>query len=124
MKRIALLAASVLTLWSLLIYPAWLFWSDAVWAQSLAALVICLLPAMVVLLWIERAEVAPERQLVAILGGTGIRMVVALGAGLALTSIWPEMFPESFWIWVAVFYLFILVVETMMLLKRSSLSAR
>src|SRR5437879_13591307 len=111
------LAAGTIVLWALLIYPAWLWVGDAVWLQSLAALVLCLLPAWATLLWTVKAGNAPEKRMVAVLGGTGIRMAVALGGGLALVTALPTMFSSVFWIWLVVFYMFILTFETILVVR-------
>ena len=44
-------------------------------------------------------------------------MLAVLGAGLILRLAWPEEFNDYFWIWIAVFYLFLLAMETMLLVR-------
>ena len=58
--------------------------------------------------------------MVAALGGSGIRLVVALGGGLLLTNALPDTFTKAFWGWLAVFYLFVLALETGLILKKNS----
>jgi len=120
MKKIGLLLGSTILLWSLLIFPSWRLWGDAVWLQSLTAMAVCLLPALAVMIWTQRTQGAPEEQVLAVLGGTALRMFFVLGAGLLLSKTMPEIYTESFWGWVAVFYLFVLALETMLILKRNS----
>ncbi len=120
MKKIGWLVGSTVGLWAVLVYPAWLLWGDVVWLQSLAALGLCLVPALVVLAWLVHAGGAPETQVIAVLGGTGLRMFATLGGGLVLTTTLPELFTNLFWAWIAVFYLYILAVETLLVLKRNS----
>jgi hypothetical protein len=116
MKKVGWLAGGTVLLWALLIYPGWLLWGDKVWVHSLTALGLCLVPALVTLGWTLRSS-APEMQLAAILGGSGIRMAVALGGGFLLYETLPEMFANAFWLWMALFYMFILVVETILVVK-------
>ncbi len=118
MKKLGSLAGSTILLWGVLIYPSWLLWGNAVWLESSAALGLCLVPALVTLAWALRAGDAPEKQLVAVLGGTGVRLVFALGGGLLLNYALPEMFTTGFWLWLAVFYMFILAVETILVLNK------
>jgi hypothetical protein len=118
MKKLGSLIGSTLLLWAILIYPSWLIWGSRVWLESLVALALCLVPALLTLAWTLRAGDAPEKQLVAVLGGTGVRLVVALGGGLLLNFALPEMFTSGFWLWLAVFYMFILAVETILVLNK------
>src|SRR5438309_589208 len=104
MKKLGWLAGSTVLLWAALLYPAWLFLGDEVWLPSLSALVICLIPALATMVWMLKSANAPEKQLVAVLGSSGIRMGVALGCGLLLYKTFPLTFTDSFWFWIAVFY--------------------
>jgi hypothetical protein len=117
MKKLGLLAAATLLLWTVLIYPGWLLGGDLVWAQSLCALGICLVPALATMAWTLKTVSAPEQQLTAILGGSGIRMAVALGGGYLLYKGWPETFTDNFWLWMVLFYMFILALETILVVK-------
>jgi hypothetical protein len=116
MKKLASLAGGTLLLWGLLIYPGWRLWGDAVWAQSLSALGLCLIPAMAALAWAQR-NATPEMQLVAVLGGSGIRLACALGGGLLLHTTLPQTFTNIFWLWLALFYMFILALETILVVR-------
>ena len=119
MKKLGSLAGSTLILWALLIYPSWRVWGDVVWLQSLTALTLCLVPALLTMAWALWAGNAPEKQLVAVLGGSGLRMVFALGGGLLLYETLPEMFTNGFWLWMALFYMFILALETILVLNKN-----
>ena len=53
---------------------------------------LCLAPAVVTLLWGERAlRQSADKQLVMILGGTGFRMAFVLLAGWRFTSTFPTI---------------------------------
>ncbi len=125
MKRLGILTACTLLLWVLLLYPATLVWGDAVIVQSVAAALICLVPGLVTMLWAQWGlRSTPEQQLAAILGGTGLRMAVALGSGLALFYGFPETFTEVFWIWLLVFYLTVLALEIALLVGAQPRAAK
>jgi hypothetical protein len=117
MKKLRWLTGGTFTLWTLLLYPGWLLWGDRVWVQSLTALALCLVPALFTLGWALKSNTSPEIQLVAILAGSGIRLAVAMGGGLLLHETLPEMFTTSFWLWMVLFYMFILAVETILVVK-------
>ena len=86
---------------------------------SIPAGLLCLLPAMLTLWWSARAaaQSAPETLLVAFLGGTMLRMAIALGGALALYFLVDELRRPAFWVWVALFYLFTLGLETSLALR-------
>jgi hypothetical protein len=119
MKKICRLASCTTMLWALLIYPAWLLGGAMVWIQSLTALFLCLAPALATMAWALHTGFAPERQLTVVLGGSGIRMAFSLGGGLLLYKTMPETFANGFWLWMIVFYMFILAMETILIVWRS-----
>jgi hypothetical protein len=119
MKRLRLLTAGTLLFWGVLVYPGVLLFGNSALAHSLAALGLCLIPALVTLAWTSRGlQSSPEQQLVAVLGGTGVRMAVALGGGLGLQAFQPELFTDLFWGWLAAFYFFTLAFEIVLLVAR------
>jgi threonine/homoserine/homoserine lactone efflux protein len=82
------------------------------------ALGLCLAPAVVTLLWGERAlRQSADQQLVMVLGGTGVRMAFVLLVGWTLFQyVPPYQQQSSFLIWLAVCYLFILALDIILLL--------
>ena len=82
------------------------------------ALALCLAPAVVSLLWGERAlRQSADQQLVMVLGGTGVRMAFVLLAGWTLYQYVPYYQRQSsFLIWLAVGYLFTLALDMTLLL--------
>src|SRR5262245_23758339 len=128
MRRVCILAGATILFWAVLIYPAWLLTDDSVWLYSATAMGLCLVPAAITLWWSARAAAgAPERQLVALLGGTGIRLAVVLGVGMALTLGLPDLFSKAFLVWLLAFYLFTLFVEVRLLLparEKDAMSGR
>ena len=69
-------------------------------------------------LWWGRRTLAasPEQQIVAVMGGTGVRMFAVLMAGWALWSGVSYYGDSSFWNWLLVSYLFTLALEITLLL--------
>ena len=81
-------------------------------------LALCLLPAVVTLVWGERAlRRSADQMLVMVLGGTGVRMAFVLLAGWTLYQYVPYYQRQSgFLIWLAVCYLFTLALDLTLLL--------
>ena len=119
------LIAGTLAFWIVVVYPArWLGCADAT-RQSIAALLLCLVPAALTLAWgLWAAKGAPEQQMVMMLGGTMVRMGMVLASGFLLYLVVPGFHAASFWIWVAVFYLFTLALEIALLAGRLSANER
>lgn len=117
MKRVLLLAAGGLGLWLVLLVPAWRLGENAV-LQSSVALAICLVPALATMLWANRLwKQAPDMQLLAALGGSGIRIGATLGVGAFLYFRYPETFTAAFWGWVVLYYLVVLGLEIFLIIR-------
>jgi hypothetical protein len=116
-KRIVSLIAWSVGLWMLAAYPAHRWGGEVQLLYSTVALVLCLLPAAGTLAWLDGvAEPSSEQRMLIALGGTGLRMTVVLGVGLALYSLVPFFGRASFWLWVLAFYLLTLMLEIALLL--------
>jgi hypothetical protein len=80
-------------------------------------------PTLAAVIGADRAlKHSPQRQLLMVLGGTGLRMMSALGAGMVLYLAVPyfrDQGPMAFWGWILVFYLFTLVLEIALLTGRA-----
>jgi hypothetical protein len=61
---------------------------------------------------------SPEMQLMASLGGSGLRMLIALGGGFFLTQAKPQAFGEPFWYWLVLFYLTFLAFEIGLIVRQ------
>jgi hypothetical protein len=124
-KRIVILIAISLTAWLVVVYPAFVLGGEAALIHNSVALALCLAPTVATMLWAGWAgQRTPEQQLVMVLGGTGVRMGVALGAGLLLSTLVPLFAQPGFWIWLLVFYLLTLTVEMVLIVKGLSRTAR
>jgi hypothetical protein len=118
-QRALTLVVSALTFGGAIVFISRILWPDVpVPLYSAVALSLCLVPTLVTLIWAGWAlNQAPEQQLLTILGGTGLRMVLVLGIGLALYQLVPTFHRASFWIVILIFYLFILALEVVLLLR-------
>lgn len=83
------------------------------------ALALCLAPACATLLWGEWAlRQSADKQLVMVMGGTGVRMAFVLLAGWALYQYVPYYCQQAaFLIWLGVCYLFTLALDITLLLS-------
>jgi len=86
------------------------------------ALLICLVPAAVTLWWADHAfRQDPQGQVLAVLGGTGVRMFAVLVIALVLSLRVPPFKGNwSFLVWLVVCYLFILALEIYLVLRGRS----
>jgi hypothetical protein len=111
-KSAAILVGGALGLWALGYLPCRWLGGEAAVIQSLAALGLTLAPALATLLWAGWAfRNSPEMQLLAVLGGSMVRMALALGGAWALTRSFPDRFDETLWLMLVVFYLGVLGLE-------------
>jgi hypothetical protein len=97
-------------------YPAYVIWGETAPVYGAVALALCLVPTAATLLWAGWAlDQSPEQQLGLVLGGTGVRMVFVLGAGLLLNSFVPYFQRQGFWLWILGFYLLTLFLEMVLI---------
>ena len=123
MRRVLFLVSGSLLFWLLASLPFRMLADDrdagdAAVVYAGAAVLLCLLPTSLTLLWSSYAlKQAPEQQLTAVLGGTGLRIFGVLLAGFALLR-WVPYFREypGFLIWLLVSYLVTLALEITLLL--------
>jgi hypothetical protein len=122
---LALLIGGTLALWGVAAYPAYLLWGEPAVVFSAAAALLCLIPTTATLVWCHKAfQSSPEQQLLAVMGGTVVRLVVVIGAGMALYFSAPYFHRGSFWVWVVVFYLVTLTVEIGLIVARQAAADR
>lgn len=118
MRRVLLLASGGVGVWLVLLAPVWWWLGENAVLQSSVALAICLIPALATMLWANHVgQHAPDMQLLAALGGSGIRLGATLGVGTILYFQYPETFTAAFWGWVGLFYLVLLGLEVFLILR-------
>lgn len=116
-KQLAYLVGGVLLLWAVAVVPASLAVGDHAVQESATAAALCLLPAVVTLIWSQQAGTSLEARLLSMVGGMGLRMVAVLAGGFGLTRLLPDWFDWTLWIWLMAFYMFTLGLETTLLVK-------
>jgi hypothetical protein len=108
-----------LALWLLLAVPAWLLAGEQTLLDTAVACGLCLVPMTATLLWCQWAFAhAPEQQLLSVLGGTSIRLFVAIAGGIGLFHAVPALHRPAFLLWVIVFYLATLALEIVVVIRR------
>lgn len=122
-RRLLFLLGGSLAFWLLAALPFRILADDrghgnAAMVYAGVAVLLCLVPACLTLIWASNAlDKPPDQQLVAILGGTGLRLFGVALAGFALSWGVPyfQAYP-GFLLWLAVAYLFTLGLEMTLLL--------
>jgi len=118
--RCGWLSAAAILLWLALVGPAWFVAGrEGLIGLSVAAL-LCLVPGWTVF-WIAAGYgTAGTDVSLVILGGTALRMVFVLLGMVIVQTVDPRLGFREFVVWLLVFYLGLLVVETCLVLLRSA----
>lgn len=120
-RRLLLLAGGIAILWLLLSYPAHLLDSETGLLYSAVAAVLCVVPTLATLVWCDLVMGgAPEQQLMAVFGGTSIRIVFVIGIGMVLYQGVREFHAGRFWLWIIGFYLATLALEMVLIVRRQA----
>jgi hypothetical protein len=122
-RRLLILIAGCAIFWLLVSIPAkHLGGGDLALVYSATAMLVCLLPGILTLLWADWAErTDPAQMPMMVLGATGMRMFGVLFAGFLLFQIVPlYREQDGFLIWLLVCYLFTLALEMTLLVKGRS----
>ncbi|MFP6766846.1 MAG: hypothetical protein VB859_01665 [Planctomycetaceae bacterium] len=110
------LSAAVVVLWLVLAGPAWwLAGRNGIAGLSYSA-ALCLVPGWLVFFLNSRYRVADTRIQVILIATTFRLLFVAAGT-LVVLQVRPELRLREFLVWIIVFYLATLVVETALLLR-------
>ena len=113
------LAAGVTVLWLLLAGPAyWLAGTAGVEGLSIAAL-LCLLPGWLVFALGTLYGVA-NNQAATVLSGTVLRLLFVLFGALAVRNLRPDLQFREFFVWLLVFYMATLLLETLLTAGKTS----
>jgi len=123
MRRVLLLVGGSLAFWLLAALPFRILaddrgHGDAAMVYAGVAVLLCLVPACLTLLWAGKSLAkTPDQQVVAVLGSTGLRLFGVALAGFALYRSVPyfQAYP-GFLNWLVVAYLFTLALEMALLL--------
>jgi hypothetical protein len=108
-------------LWVLLSYPAYLLGGVEGLRFSAVAAVLCMVPTAGTLLWCDLVlGGSPEQQLMAVFGGTAIRIIFVVGIAMILYQEREEFHSTAFWLWIIVFYLATLTLEMILVVRRQA----
>ena len=110
-KNAGQLTFATMVLWALAFFPARsMAGQTGVEGLTIAAL-LCLLPGLIVFAFVSLNPM-PNQQAFVVLAGTGFRLVIVALGMMVVMSIRRDFTVQSFPIWIAVFYLETLAVET------------
>jgi hypothetical protein len=124
-RQLVPLLLGSLAIWLLLAIPAWLLIGEIALLDTAVACGLCLLPMTATLLWCHwTVDGAPEQQLMAVLGGTSVRLVIVIAGGIALNRTVEALHRPAFLIWVVVFYLATLTLEIVLVVRRQNGEAK
>ncbi len=118
-RRLLLLIGGALAFWLLVGLPAHAFGGgDKALVFSGVAVLLCLPPMILSLVWAEFAlKKDPQQQIVMVAGGTGLRIFFVLAGGMVLYLCVPYFQNElAFWIWVMVVYPVTLALDVALIL--------
>lgn len=114
-----LLVGGAAVFWLLTALPAHAFGGgDQALVFSAAAVLLCLPPMAATLAWVAWAQrQSPQDQLIAVVGGTGVRMLFVLAGALVLALAVPYFQGQAaFWVWLLVVYMAALALDVALIL--------
>jgi hypothetical protein len=119
MKSFVLFVCGTLLFGALALGIGFWVWGEDSLLQGGVAFGLTFVPAAITLAWVVSSyRAAPHLQLLASLAGSGVRMAVALGGGLLLTTEQPQTFHTAFWFWLVLFYLALLGFEIALVVRQ------
>jgi hypothetical protein len=112
-RRLVILIGGTLAAWLAVLLPARLLGGDQAVIFSLTAAVLCLAPATATLIWACLTwGRSPSQQFKIMVGGTGLRVCFVMATGLLIYQFVLYFHQVAFWVWIPVFYLITLGLET------------
>ncbi len=118
LSQLARLLFAMAAAWMVLVGPAYLVGGIAAVLGLSAAVLICLLPGMIVLV-LQAGFLANQPPLSNLLVAMGLRMVFVLAAFLVARQAWPRLPIAHFAAWLVPAYLVALAVETRVALAQA-----
>jgi hypothetical protein len=125
MKSLFWLIIGTVAVWAAVTYPLrelgqrknWEH-SDLTIVWSTTAALLCLVPTALTLIWTYRAQQGqPVQQLLAMMGGTGVRLFVVVAGGLILYMNFDQYAYQRFWLFLVGYYLFTLALEMFLIVR-------
>lgn len=120
--RCGLLALAVAAGWLLALVPALSLFGVAGLAAATFSAIVCLVPGCLVF-WLISAAPPAAAQVRAVVAGTALRLVFALGGAWVMHAA-LGFSPQNYVVWLGFFYLIALAVETLLLLPARKLSSK
>jgi hypothetical protein len=121
MRELVKLWAGSGAVWLVLAVPAWLLTGPQALLDTAAACGLCLVPMSLTMAWAHWAfGTSPEQQLAAVMGGTGVRLLVTVAGSIGLYFAVEALQRPAFLIWVVVFYLATLALEVVLVVRRQN----
>jgi len=118
MKPTLLFIAGALALGAATLGAGYGLWGEKALIEGAGAFALTFVPAAIALGWVMHAgRKEPEMRLMAWLGGSGIRMGVALGGAYILREMLPQQFGDPILWWLVFFYPVFLASEIAILLR-------
>jgi hypothetical protein len=122
-RSLGLLWAGTIMLWLLAAFPAWLISPETGLLDITVACGVCLVPMTATLLWCHYAfHGRADQQLLAVLGGTGVRLLIVVAASIGLFLAVEVLGRPAFLVWVVVFYLLTLTMEVVVVVRQQNAS--
>ena len=115
--RCGRLLAAVLGLWLLLAGPAYLIAGVPALEGLAYSAGLCLIPGWLVFAIASKARDANQQATLTILGGMGFRMLFVLVGLVAIQSFRPHLGMREFVVWLLVFYMATVALETWMVVS-------
>lgn len=117
LAQAALLIGIGILFWGLCVGPAWwLAQSDGVLGLSIAA-VVCIFPGCIALL--VKTFLSPSQNAFFLLS-SALRFGVVVGTVLVLKSQRPDLGLKQLFVWLILFYMLVLALETWLVLRRAT----
>jgi hypothetical protein len=117
-KGLLWLVGGTVAFWALVTVLTLQLWGESSVLFSTTAALMCLVPTALTLAWTRWAYKAqPEQQLLAVFGGTAVRMVMVIAVGMVLFLNVKEFEYQRFWLFIIVFYLFTLALEMVLIVR-------
>ena len=112
------LTAWTLGLWALLIVPAQLLAGPTGIAGLTYAALLCLVPGWLVFCIGSLYGVSSTQAAIVAIGGSVLRLLSVLFGALVVRSVRSDLGLREFFVWLLVFYMATLLIETLLLLKQ------
>jgi hypothetical protein len=116
--RVLYLIVATAVFWVVTVVPARYLWGDVTAVHAGVAVLLCLIPALLTLVWVGRTlRHDPQQAGLLALGASGVRMFAVLVAAVLLYTQVPLFHEAGFLFWVLAAYLYTLAVEIVLLVR-------